>query len=158
MSILQTEQILHNFEDQKFAIFSNHEQVNFRVTLVIYIVYQWISLKFCLMYILSRATFPGAPSYGDVRTWVEGSQTCVGSHVGWSLQPTGLRGKRVTLCMTVWHRRLRTFIQLIFLLRTIKLSTNNVQYICLVNTDQHKHVNEVGSRQYIACRNKAIFP
>ncbi len=25
--------------------------------------------------ILSRATFPGAPSYGGVRTWVEGSQT-----------------------------------------------------------------------------------
>ena len=26
------------------------------------------------MYLLSRATFPGAPSYGGVRTWVEGSQ------------------------------------------------------------------------------------
>ncbi len=26
------------------------------------------------VYILSRATFPGAPSYGGVRTWVEGSQ------------------------------------------------------------------------------------
>ncbi len=26
--------------------------------------------------ILSRATFPGGPSYGGVRTWVEGSQTC----------------------------------------------------------------------------------
>ena len=25
--------------------------------------------------ILLRATFPGAPSYGGVRTWVEGSQT-----------------------------------------------------------------------------------
>ena len=25
--------------------------------------------------VLSRATFPGAPSYGGVRTWVEGSQT-----------------------------------------------------------------------------------
>ncbi len=24
--------------------------------------------------ILSRATFPGAPSYGGVRTWVEGTQ------------------------------------------------------------------------------------
>ena len=24
--------------------------------------------------ILSRATFPGAPSYNGVRTWVEGSQ------------------------------------------------------------------------------------
>ena len=28
-----------------------------------------------VLYILSRATFPGAPSYGGVRTWVEGSQT-----------------------------------------------------------------------------------
>ncbi len=27
-----------------------------------------------LIYILSRATFPGAPSYGGMRTWVEGSQ------------------------------------------------------------------------------------
>ena len=27
-------------------------------------------------YILSRATFPGAPSYDGMRTWVEGSQTC----------------------------------------------------------------------------------
>ncbi len=26
-------------------------------------------------FILSRVTFPGAPSYGGVRTWVEGSQT-----------------------------------------------------------------------------------
>ena len=26
--------------------------------------------------ILSRATFPGAPSYSGVKTWVEGSQTC----------------------------------------------------------------------------------
>ncbi len=26
------------------------------------------------VYILSRATFPGAPSYGGVRTWVEGFQ------------------------------------------------------------------------------------
>ena len=28
-----------------------------------------------LLNILSRATFPGAPSYGGVRAWVEGSQT-----------------------------------------------------------------------------------
>ncbi len=28
------------------------------------------------MNILSRATFPRAPSYGGVRTWVEGSQMC----------------------------------------------------------------------------------
>ena len=27
---------------------------------------------------LSHATFPGTPSYGGVRTWVEGSQTCGG--------------------------------------------------------------------------------
>ena len=34
MSILQIEQILHNFEDQKFANFLNLEQVNFRMTLI----------------------------------------------------------------------------------------------------------------------------
>ena len=34
-TILQIEQILHNFEDQKFANFLNLEQVNFRVALVI---------------------------------------------------------------------------------------------------------------------------
>ncbi len=26
------------------------------------------------MYMLSRATYPGAPSYGGVRTWVKSSQ------------------------------------------------------------------------------------
>ena len=35
-TVLQVEQILHNFEDQKVADFLNPEQVNFRVTLVIY--------------------------------------------------------------------------------------------------------------------------
>ncbi len=35
MAVFQIEQILHNFEDQKFANFVNLEQVNFRVTLVI---------------------------------------------------------------------------------------------------------------------------
>ena len=35
MTILRTEQILYNFEDQKIANFFNHEQVNFCVTLVI---------------------------------------------------------------------------------------------------------------------------
>ena len=35
MTLLWIEQILHNFEDQKFVIFFNLEQVNFRVTLVI---------------------------------------------------------------------------------------------------------------------------
>ncbi len=34
MSILQIEQILHNFEDRKFANFFNLERVNFCVTLV----------------------------------------------------------------------------------------------------------------------------
>ncbi len=53
-----------------------------------------------------------------------------------------------TLHTTVWHRWLRTFIQLISLLRTIKLSTNNVQYIPLVDTDRYKNVNEGRSRQY----------
>ncbi len=36
MTVLRIEQILHNFEDQKFANFLNLKQVNFRVTLVIY--------------------------------------------------------------------------------------------------------------------------
>ena len=34
MTVLRIEQILHNFEGQKFANFLNLEQVNFRVTLV----------------------------------------------------------------------------------------------------------------------------
>ena len=34
MTVLQIEQILHNFEGQKIANFFNLEQVNFRVTLV----------------------------------------------------------------------------------------------------------------------------
>ncbi len=33
MTVLRIEQILYNFEDQKFANFLNLEQVNFRVTL-----------------------------------------------------------------------------------------------------------------------------
>ena len=37
MTVLRIEQILHNFEDQKFANFFNLEQVNFRVTLVVYL-------------------------------------------------------------------------------------------------------------------------
>ncbi len=35
-TVLRTEQILHNFEDQKFANCFTLEQVNFRLTLVIY--------------------------------------------------------------------------------------------------------------------------
>ena len=35
MTVLQIEQILHNFEDQKIANFFYLEQVDFRVTLVI---------------------------------------------------------------------------------------------------------------------------
>ena len=35
MSVLQIEQILHNFEDQKIANLFNLEQVYFHVTLVI---------------------------------------------------------------------------------------------------------------------------
>ena len=35
MAILRIEQILHNFEDQEFAHFSNLKQVNFRMTLVL---------------------------------------------------------------------------------------------------------------------------
>ncbi len=36
MTVLQIEQILQNFEDPKIANFFNLEEVNFRVTLVIY--------------------------------------------------------------------------------------------------------------------------
>ncbi len=36
MTLLRIEQILHNFEDQKFAHVFNLEQVNFRMTLVIW--------------------------------------------------------------------------------------------------------------------------
>ncbi len=38
MVLLQIEQILHNFEDQKCANFFNLEQVNFRVTLVVFLL------------------------------------------------------------------------------------------------------------------------
>ena len=34
MTVLRREEILHNFEDQKIANFSNLKQVNFRMTLV----------------------------------------------------------------------------------------------------------------------------
>ncbi len=34
ISVLRIEQILHNFENQKFTNFFNLEQVNFRMTLV----------------------------------------------------------------------------------------------------------------------------
>ena len=37
IAVLQIEQLLHNFNNQKNANFFNLEQVNFRVTLVIYI-------------------------------------------------------------------------------------------------------------------------
>ena len=40
MTVLRVEQILHNFEDQKFANFLNLEQVNFRMTLVMYVWYK----------------------------------------------------------------------------------------------------------------------
>ncbi len=36
MTVLRTEQILHNFEDRKFANFFSFERVNFHVTLIIY--------------------------------------------------------------------------------------------------------------------------
>ncbi len=38
MTVLRIEHILRNFEDQKFANFVNLEQVNFCVTLVIYLL------------------------------------------------------------------------------------------------------------------------
>ena len=37
MTVLRIEKILHNFGDQKFANFFNREQVNFRMTLIIYV-------------------------------------------------------------------------------------------------------------------------
>ncbi len=45
MTVLRTEQILHNFEDQKFANFFNLEQVNFCVTLILCVSqsFQWSS-------------------------------------------------------------------------------------------------------------------
>ena len=41
MTVLRIEQILHNFEDQKFANFLNLEQVYFRVTLVKFMTRGW---------------------------------------------------------------------------------------------------------------------
>ena len=49
---------------------------------------RWIARSSCST-ILSSATFPGAPSYSGVRTWVEDSQTRRGPCVGWSLQLLG---------------------------------------------------------------------
>ncbi len=37
MTVLRIEKLLHNFEDQKFANFLNLEQVNFCLTLVIFV-------------------------------------------------------------------------------------------------------------------------
>ncbi len=48
MTVLQIEQILHNFEDQKIANFFYLEQVDFRVTLVIWVVSYKIALQFCI--------------------------------------------------------------------------------------------------------------
>ena len=64
---------------------------------------------------MSRATFPGAPSYGGMRTWVEGSQTC-------GLKPP-----------TYWAT----------MLKAIKLPTNNTKYT-LVYTDYYSKTNGVG--------------
>ncbi len=47
MAVLRIEQILHNFEDQKFANFFNLKQINFRVTLVTCILVQAESSLFC---------------------------------------------------------------------------------------------------------------
>ncbi len=56
MTVLRIEQILHNFEDQKFAHFLYLEQVNFRVTLVIWCCVQWnVKLQLlCYLYDLSK--------------------------------------------------------------------------------------------------------
>ena len=44
-----------------------------------------------ILYILSRATFPGAPSYDGVRTWVEGSQTRGDSALAEASNPLGYK-------------------------------------------------------------------
>ncbi len=68
--------------------------------------HQWILSNVChTLFILLCVTFPGAPSYGGVRTWVEGFQAR-GNGVGWSLKPI-----------------------------TNLLPTNNAQHIHLINTD-----------------------
>ena len=41
LNVLWIEQILHNFEDQKFDNYFNPEQVDFHVTLTIYVYYEW---------------------------------------------------------------------------------------------------------------------
>ena len=48
MTVSRIEQILHNFEDQKFANFFNLEQVYFRVTLVVHKpLRDWLSAENC---------------------------------------------------------------------------------------------------------------
>ncbi len=42
----------------------------------------FIKSEICKENILSRATFPGAPSHGGVRTWVEGSQNAQEPRIG----------------------------------------------------------------------------
>ncbi len=49
MTILQIENILHNFEDRQIAKFFNLEQVNFRVTLVICKYTDCIFIHRCLL-------------------------------------------------------------------------------------------------------------
>ena len=45
MTVLRIGQILHNFEDQKFANSFNLQQINFRATLVICEIQIWLMSK-----------------------------------------------------------------------------------------------------------------
>ncbi len=74
--------------------------------------------------ILSRATFPGAPSYGGVRTWMEGSQT---------------RALAETSNLLGYKENTYT------ILRAIKLPTNNAIYMpSLLNTDLYRKLMGMG--------------
>ncbi len=67
---------------------------------------------------------PRAPSYGGVRTWVEGFQMRETAH--WLEPPTYW----ATLRMTVWHRRLQNTntIQIAIKLPTIMLNIRLTNY------------------------------
>ena len=88
----------------------------------------YLSLLNCcdriIQYILSCATYPRAPSYGGVRTWVEGSQALGNRALA---EASNLLGCKDYI-----------------LIKTTRLPTNNAQYIRLTKTQANG-----GSRQYI---------
>ena len=65
MTVLQTEHILHNFEDQKIANFFNIEQVNFHVTLVIcgclMAIHWFVTLSGCWGWLLRCSNYSISP-------------------------------------------------------------------------------------------------